>query len=334
VASLCSFGLAGLPGEKHKRLSYLLAIVGTSQTDELFPPVPDDEPSYLKLLWGAVRLAVRDRTVLLAYVAGFVARASSVAISLFIPLLVNASFVASGTCKNPDGNKEEWKDDCRKAYVIASILTGVSQLIALIFAPVFGYLGGQSKSTRKSTWPLLFAAMAGITGYSILGARHADLLSFDPVDGQVHVVWSAFVVVALLGFSQIGAIVCSLALLAKAVQLTDHSSGPAVESDLDSDDATTLAASSGEEGDDVRHDTSPLLGRRADRARSRTHLKGSMAGVYSLAGGAGILLLTKVGGKLFDTAGWGWPFYMMAGFNAALLIVGILCAGVAVRPTS
>jgi len=115
--------------------------------------------------------------------------------------------------------------------------------------------------------------------------------------------------------------VCSLALLARGVQGPHPDSG----SDLDSDDATTLAASSGEEGDDVTREISPLLGGRG-RARDRVHLKGSMAGVYSLSGGAGILILTKLGGWLFDEVGWGWPFYLMAGFNAVLLIVGCVCA--------
>jgi hypothetical protein len=55
---------------------------------------------------------------------------------------------------------------------------------------------------------------------------------------------------------------------------------------------------------------------------SRSHLKGSIAGVYSLSGGAAILLLTKLGGLLFDSEP-GAPFYLMSGFNAILLVVGI-----------
>ena len=40
------------------------------------------------------------------------------------------------------------------------------------------------------------------------------------------------------------------------------------------------------------------------------------------AGGAAILLLTKLGGYLFDSLSTGAPFYMMAIFNAVLLVVG------------
>ena len=55
-------------------------------------------------------------------------------------------------------------------------------------------------------------------------------------------------------------------------------------------------------------------------AASRVQLKGSIAGVYSWCGGAAILLLTKLGGYLFDVASTGAPFYMMAVFNGLLLI--------------
>jgi hypothetical protein len=44
--------------------------------------------------------------------------------------------------------------------------------------------------------------------------------------------------------------------------------------------------------------------------------------VYSLSGGAAILLLTKLGGYLFDSLSTGAPFYLMAIFNAVLLVVG------------
>jgi len=52
-------------------------------------------------------------------------------------------------------------------------------------------------------------------------------------------------------------------------------------------------------------------------------LKGSIAGVYSWCGGAAILLLTKLGGYLFDVSSRGAPFYMMAAFNAVLFVVSL-----------
>ena len=44
-------------------------------------------------------------------------------------------------------------------------------------------------------------------------------------------------------------------------------------------------------------------------------------------GGFGILLLTKAGGALFDSRGPGAPFYMMAVFNALLLVVAVGVGG-------
>lgn len=68
----------------------------------------------------------------------------------------------------------------------------------------------------------------------------------------------------------------------------------------------------------------PLIGSpNLNKSSSRSHLKGSIAGVYSLSGGAAILLLTKLGGYLFDTVSNGAPFYMMAIFNVVLLVIGV-----------
>jgi hypothetical protein len=48
--------------------------------------------------------------------------------------------------------------------------------------------------------------------------------------------------------------------------------------------------------------------------------------MYSLYGGAGILVLTKLGGLLFDVLSSGAPFYIMAIFNGILLFAGVGCA--------
>jgi hypothetical protein len=49
--------------------------------------------------------------------------------------------------------------------------------------------------------------------------------------------------------------------------------------------------------------------------------------MYSFAGGAGILLLTKAGGALFDTWTPGAPFFLMAIFNAVLLVAILFIRG-------
>ncbi|CAL3965537.1 unnamed protein product, partial [Diplocarpon coronariae] len=115
----------------------------------------------------------------------------------------------------------------------------------------------------------------------------------------------------------IGAIVCSLGLLGRGV-LGDEG-GYNLSGQLhDAQNPATPNRNNSSE-------TVPLV-RSVNRnieSRSRSHLKGSIAGVYSLSGGAAILLLTKLGGYLFDSLSTGAPFYMMAAFNGVLLFIGI-----------
>jgi MFS family permease len=98
----------------------------------------------------------------------------------------------------------EIKKSCPEAYVLASILTGVSQLVALITAPVYGYLSDKS---RRHKLPLHFAALVGVAGYVSFPLLPSP--RFRGPDGN----FGVFVVMGLLGLSQIGAIVCSLAVL-------------------------------------------------------------------------------------------------------------------------
>jgi hypothetical protein len=249
----------------------------------------------------------------LGYIGGFVARASSVAISLFIPLFVNAYFISSGRCpSDPDHSTldpGDIKQNCKRAYIVASILAGVSQLVALLCAPIFGYLS--SIYTRYNI-PLLLASAAGVAGYTTFGM----LKSPDPQseDGSLGV----FFIVALLGISQIGAIVCSLGLLARGIE-TEDDVYPLL---IPNSDGTPAAGEPLEE-------SAPLLPshfRNLKADSSRNALKGSIAGIYSLAGGAGILLLTKIGGLLFDKVDTGGPFFMMAIFNAILFVAVLSCS--------
>ena len=51
---------------------------------------------YWRLLKDSVRLGFTDSQIALGYLGGFVARASTVAISLFIPLFINTFFIRNG----------------------------------------------------------------------------------------------------------------------------------------------------------------------------------------------------------------------------------------------
>jgi MFS family permease len=322
VAIFVFFGLRNLPGEEEKSLSALLrapydettSIDQDGNTHITLSPAP----SYFTLAKEAALLGFTDSSIGLGYLGGFVARASSVAISLFIPFFVNAYFIRSGLCTTNPDDLDDIKRNCQRAYKIAAALSGICELAALLCAPIFGWLGGRAVR-GKSEWPLLVAAIVGIVGYVSFGLlKNPDAFHGD--QGS----W-AFLSVILIGISQIGAIVCSLGLLSRAVS-RDGSASAGMGS---ADAIGTLHQS--DVGPTGGEETAALLpgatARSSNERIDRSRLKGSVAGMYSFAGGAGILLLAKLGGKLFDTWSPGAPFFMMAAFNGVLAIAITVIGG-------
>jgi len=260
----------------------------------------------------SVRLGFSDSQIALGYLGGFVARASTVAISLFIPLFVNSFFMRNGFCQgSPNDPSPELKKECRQGYVLAAILTGVAQLVGLVCAPLFGYL---SSSTTKFNIPIIVATTFGIVGYlAFPQLASPEVSDKDGRGGSPAVIF----LVALMGISQIGAIVCSLGSIGRGVLKADIVN---VMGAANRDEEIVTEAPDGE------NDAAPLLENGTatpEDTVSRVRLKGSIAGVYSWCGGAAILLLTKLGGYLFDAWSAGAPFYMMAIFNAMLLAASI-----------
>ena len=317
VTSGVSFiGLRNLPGEEEKGWHSLRSNSKDGDDSEEDTKLSCKLP-YWKQLTTAMFLGFRNRSIGLGYIGGFVARASSVGISLFIPLAVNHYYRVSGLCDEdrepgPGSGLGGIKKACPQAYILASILTGVSQLIALIAAPAFGFLTDRS---RRYNVPLLVAAFAGLVGY--IAFAQLPNPQFKRPEGS----FGVFIIMGLIGISQIGAIVCSLAVLSNGilrVSLDDEALPKIYDHAQEETDAADDRSDSGE--------GEPLLVGSVNRQLEHlSHLKGSIAGVYSLYGGAGILLLTKVGGVLFDQVSSGSPFYIMAAFNGILLVIGILC---------
>ncbi|EEU46180.1 uncharacterized protein NECHADRAFT_92960 [Fusarium vanettenii 77-13-4] len=301
VAIFVAIGLRNIKGEEGKGWSVLLGLKKDHDSDshERRKLVP-----YLHLMKDSVFLGFTDSRIALGYLGGFVARASSVAISLFIPLFVNTFFINNGFCKgDPHDSSPELKEECRAAYVLSSILTGVAQLMGLICAPIFGYVASR---TGRINSPIVVSTICGIVGYIILPQLSSpEIKNVDGRGGSPAI----FLVVSLLGISQIGAIVCSLGSLGRGVL--------AMEVPRTARHEPLLQPDEHESTDD---ESEPLMSISTDQeAASRIRLKGSIAGVYSLCGGVAILLLTKLGGLLFDRLSNGAPFYMMAIFNAVLL---------------
>ncbi|ORY19785.1 hypothetical protein BCR34DRAFT_471514 [Clohesyomyces aquaticus] len=325
VALGCYFGLQSLPGEQGKKWRSLISAKSNKGSET----TPSDRAplSFLNLFLESVRLAFRSRNIGLGYLGGFVARASSVGISLFIPLFCNAYFLRTGKCEAADpSDPTNFKQACRDAYILASILTGTSQIFALVCAPIFGYLSGRF---RRFNVPLMVAALSGVAGYTAFGSlRSPDWKAKNHGSGAV------FFIAALIGISQIGAIVCSLALLGRGIN-NDEGGETEPGSEERSANGTShpsagatpprspLATPTTEEEPLLIRSQDPSRPSSSAGAKSHNHLKGSIAGTYSLLGGFGILLLTKAGGALFDTSGPGAPFFMMASFNALLFVVGL-----------
>jgi hypothetical protein len=176
---------------------------------------------------------------------------------------------------------------------------------------VFGYL---SSRTGKVNWPIVVSTIFGIVGY--IAFPQLSSPEYKDVQGRGGSA-AVFFLAALMGISQIGAIVCSLGSLGRGVLKVDIVN---VVTTLDGDQETLIESADGE------NETAPLL-ENADvlpeDTVSRVRLKGSVAGVYSWCGGAAILLLTKLGGYLFDSWSTGAPFYLMAIFNGLLLLASI-----------
>ncbi|KAH7038190.1 major facilitator superfamily transporter [Microdochium trichocladiopsis] len=348
VAVFVSYGFRKLRGEEEKgwRMLFGLRRQSTHDDDEQdivgypdrsttaalegtkYYPASKGPLPYRALLLSSLRLGVTDPHIALGYLGGFVARASTVAISLFIPLYINTYFMNHGFCQgSPHDPTPELKKECRAAYVLTAILTGVAQLVALLCAPLFGYLSSRRTSLKLGggRWrvgvnvPVLVGALCGVVGYVIFPRMQSP--EFKNIDERGGSPW-IFLVVSLLGISQIAAIVCSLGSLGRGVLSADLPATIARETE---DTAESSAARQ------VNPETQALLENGASSENDRQHmlvvsrvqLKGSIAGVYSWCGGAAILLLTKLGGYLFDVSSRGAPFYMMAAFNVVLFVVSL-----------
>ena len=323
VALICLVGLRRLQGESGKTWRNLIPLRNREEDR------PADRKAVSISLWRyfskAVMLGFQNSDIGLGYLGGFVARASSVGISLFIPLLINACFLSSGLCsidgRDTPGGLPDIKRRCPQAYVLAAEMTGVSQLVALLCAPAFGYI-----SARIGTHsPLLLASAAGIIGYPIFATQ------FSPDDTDRGRRFVTFFSVCLIGISQIGAIVCSLATLSSGVlQHSSHQDINRISNDNVRESVQGHVPEHEESRTGSSERTGLVSGAQVDDVLQISEIKGSIAGMYSLYGGAGILLLTKLGGTLFDKVSFGAPFYIMAVFNA-ILMVGCLAIKVAQR---
>lgn len=86
-------------------------------------------------------LAAKDTKILLGYFSSFLARSDSVSITLFIPLWIYKYYLENNLCGTTFAlDDTDIKNTCHEAYIRSSVLSGVTQVFALIGAPIFGIL--------------------------------------------------------------------------------------------------------------------------------------------------------------------------------------------------
>ncbi|KAK6205389.1 major facilitator superfamily domain-containing protein [Scheffersomyces amazonensis] len=238
--------------------------------DELLGDNDDDnednniklKPSYFELLQRGIELSKENHKVQLSYVGAFVARSTTVATSVFIPLIVYNYYYKQKLC---DVTEYPNKKNCYDGYIFAAILTGVAQTVALISAPVWGYLIDLKSVGKFKTF--LFSGVIGLIGNYGLCLTSSGEELYDP-----HT-FGCFMMVSLIGISQIGIIITSMSLLSTSSEDPNH--------------------------------------------------MGSLSGLYSLSGGLGILIITKLGGMLSDS----WilaPFFILGTFNLILIVLCLI----------
>ena len=115
------------------------AHVNTTQNEVV--PTSNNQPRITKFIKKAKEglLAAKNPNIFLGYAGNFLARSDSVSITLFLPLWVYRFYLDNNLCGIFDINDpNQGKESCRDAYVRASILSGVTQVFALVGAPIFG----------------------------------------------------------------------------------------------------------------------------------------------------------------------------------------------------
>lgn len=171
------------------------------------------ELTYLELLKQGLKASKNNRRVQLAYVSSFVSRSTTVANSVFIPLMVFKYYSEHGGCGVSVNGKTPTKDDCYEGYVFLAILTGVAQTVALISSPIWGVLVDSKRLGCLMT--LLIASLAGMIGTFGLCFASIGGDGYDPRNAV------CFILVSFIGLSQIGTIIASMSLVSSVGQTAD-----------------------------------------------------------------------------------------------------------------
>lgn len=162
--------------------------------------------SYFQLLIHGYEFSKHNKQAQLAYAGSFVARSTTVATAMFIPLMVYEWYYTIGQCKSNNDNEWAGKLTCHEGYVFAAILSGVAQTVALISAPIWGYFVDARRIGKCNT--LALAAIVGMIGNFGLSLIHS--YSSNTYNPKTFI---CFFMISIIGLSQIGLIISSMSVL-------------------------------------------------------------------------------------------------------------------------
>lgn len=180
------------------------------------------DTTYVQLLKEGLVASKSNPRIQLAYVAAFVSRSTTVATAVFIPLMVYKFYYNDGQCgaENPANSAFVLDDlplrnNCYDGYVFLAILTGVAQTVALISSPLWGALVDSKRLGSRATLAAASACgMLGAFGLCLVGRGSG---AYDPRTV------TCFVLVSLMGLSQIGTIIASLSIVSTIGQTAERS---------------------------------------------------------------------------------------------------------------
>lgn len=146
--------------------------------------------------------AMRNPYIVLAYASGFVARAYSIVLPLYITPWIKRQQLRKSTLTYSAEILKSIKDPGSEARRISSMLSGTNHLAMLVGAPFFGILFDRLRSSGGLT----------VMIPSILGTFSFSVLTFTESTPSI-------VIMILTGLSDIGMIIASMALLSSLCPL-------------------------------------------------------------------------------------------------------------------
>ncbi|KAI9151086.1 hypothetical protein H9P43_009701 [Blastocladiella emersonii ATCC 22665] len=309
-----TFAIAGGVSIVFGGIFYLLASkhFGARTTEADATAAEEERTPLLSRLAAQIKhgaVAAKDLRIMAAYAAGFAARGNTVIITTFIPLWINKYYIENGLCQisglDPN-NETAIKASCRIAFTRSSIIGGVTQTFALIGAPLWGILMDKLGSTDGNDEDVALPDSPESGSSTTPVQRRASV----PADAG----WLAqaragrFATLPLL-------LTCVIAFVGYLLLffVRDPTTGAIFP--------VTFLVGFGEIGTVITSVAMVAAGYIDPKIR------GSVAGAYSLCGGLGIMLCTRIGGLLFDSWTFTAPFLLMAlvhGFVAVLSLAVIV----------